>query len=57
MKQQQQFYTLQPLKRCTYRTNHIAWCRKLQKFCDAPAEYRRCTKYQPKMELPNMGKY
>ncbi|XHH08896.1 MAG: hypothetical protein ACFCUE_15235 [Candidatus Bathyarchaeia archaeon] len=50
----QQFYTLETLKRCTYRTNHIAWCRKHQKFCNAPNDYQNCTTYQPKTES-NLG--
>lgn len=44
----QQLYTLETLQRCTFRTNHVAWCRKLQKFCNAPYEYSRCTTYQPR---------
>ena len=34
--------------RCAFRTNHISWCSKLEKTCDAPNEYNHCPSYQAK---------
>jgi len=34
-------------RRCKWRGKRIAWCRKLKKFCDAPAEYYTCKEYEP----------
>ncbi|MCW3982401.1 MAG: hypothetical protein NWE96_00220 [Candidatus Bathyarchaeota archaeon] len=43
-------YQVLKVTRCKHRTRKIAWCNKLQKFCDAPNEYTRCLTYQPKIE-------
>ena len=42
--------SLNAKRRCTFRSNRISWCKKLQKICDAPSEYNLCSSYQPKPE-------
>jgi hypothetical protein len=35
-------------ERCVHRAGHIAWCLKLGRFCNAPAEYDTCPDYTPR---------
>jgi len=35
-------------RRCRHRSQKIAWCGKLNKFCNAPYEYETCPDYEPR---------